>query len=299
MAEKNLFEGMEYMAQEVRLDKSRANAPQLLQGTDKQGRRGGQIVLASLTRRTFLGASPVSALGAGVGVLAAAGAARNALAQPGDGGSITSNFNGTPIPGGDWIWFTSVLKVQGLGSSPVTIGFTGSIQFSVNGTLYYLPVPSALVMFSPSVTLATTTFCNGQWVTTVPLSGLAGNVFLDGFALQAPQPAGFPGGISPVTWQGMFFSLTPGISVQWQWAAAVYSNAFFGTDYSQLGVKPVDDNKASVYQNSDHAGTPENFKPYVVGGARGGGGSNFTGSYSGTGAVTPTPANMTAACGGC
>ena len=34
----------------------------------------------------------------------------------------------------------------------------------------------------------------------------------------------------------------------------------FSTNYSSLGVKPVDDNKASQYQNSDHAGTPENFK---------------------------------------
>jgi hypothetical protein len=35
-----------------------------------------------------------------------------------------------------------------------------------------------------------------------------------------------------------------------------------------LGVKPVDDNKASIYQNSDHAGTPENFKTFATGGAR-------------------------------
>jgi hypothetical protein len=49
-----------------------------------------------------------------------------------------------------------------------------------------------------------------------------------------------------VTWQGAFFSLTPGISVQSQWAAAVYGKAFLSADYNQLGVKPVDDNKASV-----------------------------------------------------
>jgi hypothetical protein len=169
----------------------------------------------------------------------------------------------------------------------------GSIQFSVDGTQYVVPVPSALVTFSPIVQVATTVFSNGQWVTTVPLSGLAGNVFLDGVAVQAPKPSGFPGGIKPVIWQGTFFSMTPGISVQWQWAAAVYGNALFGADYNQLGVKPVDDNKASIYQNSDHAGTPESFEPYVVGGATGGGGSNFTGSYSGTAATTPAPANMT------
>lgn len=251
--------------------------------------------MKSSTRRTFL---KTTGMGTGLGLLAASGVSRDALAQPEPGSSITSNFNGTPIAAGDFIWFNSVLKVQGLGSDPVTIGFTGSISFSVNGTLHVVPVPAAIVNFSPDVTVATTVFCNGQWVTTVPLSGLSGNVFLDGVALQAPTPGGFPGGIHDVTWQGMFFSVTPGLKIQWKWAAAVYRKADFSDDYNALGVKPVDDNNASTYQNSDHAGTPENFRPYVVGGARGGGGSNFTGSYSGTGSSIPMPANMMAACGG-
>lgn len=251
--------------------------------------------MKSMTRRTFL---TTSGVGAGLGILAAAGMSRNALAQAASGSSISANFNGTPISAGDFIWFTSVLKVQGLGSDPVTIGFSGSISFSVNGIPYVVPVPSAIINFLPGVIVATTVFCNGQWVTTAPLSGLAGNVFLDGVALQAPTPGGFPGGIKDVTWQGMFFSVTPGLNVQWQWAAAVYRMANFVNDYNALGVKPVDDNKASAYQNSDHAGTPENFRPFVIGGARGGGGSNFTGSYSGTAASLPTPANMMAACGG-
>jgi hypothetical protein len=63
--------------------------------------------------------------------------------------------------------------------------------------------------------------------------------------------------------------------VQWKWAAAVYSQ--FPTDLGAIGVKPIDGGT-----NSDHAGTPENVKRFVTGGARGGGGSNFTGSYSGT-----------------
>ena len=49
-----------------------------------------------------------------------------------------------------------------------------------------------------------------------------------------------------------------------------------------MGVKPCDDNKASQYQNSDHCGTPEAYKNYVIGGGCGGGGSNYTGSGSGT-----------------
>jgi hypothetical protein len=251
--------------------------------------------MKSSTRRTFL---KTTGMGTGLGLLAAAGMSRDALAQADPGSSITSNFNGTPIGPGDFIWFSSVVNLQGLGADPVTVGFTSWISFSVNGTPYMVPVPSAVINFSPSVTVATTVFCNGQWVTTVPLSGLAGNVFLDGVALRAPTPDGFPGGMHDVTWQGMFFSVTPGLKIQRQWAAAVYHKADFSDDYNALGVKPVDDNKASAYQNSDHAGTPENFRPYVIGGARGGGGSNFTGSYSGTASSVPMPANIVAACGG-
>jgi hypothetical protein len=145
-------------------------------------------------------------------------------------------------------------------------------------------VPDAAITFAPTATTATTTFdvASNTWVTTVP-SNLGGNVFLAGLAL--PVPSGLPGGINPVTWSGTFQSDTAGLSVNWQWAAAAYTQ--FSADYTALGVKPVDDNQASVYRNSDHAGTPENFKTYVTGGTRGGGGSNFTGSYSATAKVVP------------
>ena len=198
--------------------------------------------------------------------------------------SISSNFNGTPIAGGNYLWFNSVMKVSGLGSSPVTIRFTGSsITFTANNAYYTLNVPNAKITFA-NVTTATTTFntVTNTWESTLPLSGLAGNVFLDGMAFQVPS-GGFPGGIKPVTWSGTFTSDTPGVGISSQWAAGVYTS--FSTSYNLLGVKPVDDNKASGYKNSDHAGTPENYKSSVAGGATGGGGSNFTGSYSGTTSV--------------
>jgi hypothetical protein len=96
-------------------------------------------------------------------------------------------------------------------------------------------------------------------------------------------PGGLPGGIDPVTISGTFGSDTPGLSFEWKWAAAVYTS--FSDDLNAVGVKPIDGNDANPYDNSDHAGTPENFKDSVTGGARGGGGSNWTGSYSGTSKV--------------
>ncbi len=196
--------------------------------------------------------------------------------------AIQSNFNGTPIAGGKYIWFTSVLKVSGLPTTgPTTVSFTGqTIQFSANSTDYMLSVYDAAVTFDPSATTATTSFdtSTNAWMTTVP-SNIGGNIYLSGWALLVPG-GGLPGGINPVTWSGTFSSTSSKITINWQWAAAVYTS--FSTDYNSLGVKPVDNNQLSQYKNSDPAGTPENFKSFVTGGAGGGGGSNYTGGLSGT-----------------
>jgi hypothetical protein len=199
--------------------------------------------------------------------------------------SIMSNFNGTAIPAGDTVWFNSVMKVSNLGASPVTLHVTdASVTFTPKGaaTPTVVSVPDANITFDPAATSATTTFDGTAWNTTVP-SNVGGNTFLSGAAL--PLPGGLPGGTNPVTWKANFQTDTVGVKVNWQWAAAAYTS--FSGDYTMLNVKPVDSNSLSAYKNSDHAGTPEAFRAFVVGGARGGGGSNWTGSYSATASVTP------------
>jgi len=207
--------------------------------------------------------------------------------------SIRSNFNGTPIAAGDFIWFSSVLKVQGLpsGQSATVFFENQAITFTANGFTYNTAnagMPNAQVTIDPSATQATTTFdpVTRTWRTVTP-PNTAGNIFLSGYAFAQflfGQSGGLPGGINPVTWTGTFSALTSvPLTVNWQWAAAVYTT--FSTDNNALGVKPVDDNQASQYKNADHAGTPENFKSFVTGGARGGGGSNYTGSLSATASV--------------
>jgi hypothetical protein len=197
--------------------------------------------------------------------------------------SVGSNFNGTLIPGGDFIWFNSNFNASGV-KDGTKIFLTGSsVQFSSNGASYSVTVPDAVITFASSVSCASTSFNSSlnRWETTVPLGG-SDEIFLSGVAF--PVPAGFQKGINPVTWTGTFGTDTPGVALSWKWGAAAYTH--FSTDYTQLGVKPTH-SAACSYNNGDHAGTPENFKPYVTGGARGGGGSNFTGSWSGTVSVTP------------
>jgi hypothetical protein len=192
--------------------------------------------------------------------------------------TIQSNFNGTAILAGDCIWYNSHFNLKGAAGTQVIVRVT---DIHVESPEFSLDLPDALVTFSPSATTATTTFNAGanEWETVVP-SSYTGNVFMSG-AIQH-FPGGLNGGVKPVTWSATFHIETSvDICISWQWSAAAYGD-ICDTPYEDLGVKPVDSNTLSEYKNSDHAGTPENVKKNVKGGARGGGGSNFTGSWSGT-----------------
>jgi hypothetical protein len=169
-------------------------------------------------------------------------------------------------------------------ASGVTLNFDNStVEFNANNTHFVLHLPSMSITYSPNATQAQVSYdqVSNRWLETVPLT--TEQVFLDGFVFDVPS--GLPGGINPVKWSGAFSSTAP-VQLQWQWGAAVYSGAACSADYNTLGVKPAHSTSLDQYNNGDQAGTPENFKSGLIGGARGGGGSNFTGSYSGTAQVT-------------
>jgi hypothetical protein len=195
--------------------------------------------------------------------------------------TISANFNGVAVPAGDYLWFSSVAKVSGLGSTPVTVDLTDeTISFTAKGTQYSLAVPDSTIVFNSATQKASSSFGAAGWSVSAP-SNFSGSVFLDGLGWQAAN--GLPGGIKDVTWSGDFSSATPGIKVNWKWSAAVYSE--FTTNMSAIEVKTLPDKKEDVIKNTDHAGTPENFKSFVVAGARGQGGSDWTGNRSSTAAV--------------
>ena len=192
--------------------------------------------------------------------------------------SIQANFNNFAIAPGNFLWFSSVLKANHLPTNAVVhVTFTNqTITIPGFGTVN---VPDSTVTFDPAAVSASTTFA-GTWSTTVP-SSIKGNTFFSGHSVQIPL--GLPGSVKP-TWSGTISIDTPGVSVNWQWAAANYPT--FSANDGALGVKSVDDKTLDpLYQNSDHAGTPENFKQFVVGGGTGGGGANYTGSLSSTASV--------------
>ena len=199
-----------------------------------------------------------------------------------------SNFNGTPIKG-SFIWFNANFTAKGIPLTGAKVFFQNStIQFTADQA-YNLVVPNAQVTFDPNASCVTTSYDpgNNTFNTTVPISG-SDEIFLTGLAFPVPDSFAAVGGhvSGPVVWQGTIGSDITGVSVSWKWGAAVYTT--LSTDYNALTILPAHGNACSPV-GGDHAGTPEGFdvsgigfKRFVVGGARGGGGSNFTGSWSST-----------------
>jgi hypothetical protein len=203
-----------------------------------------------------------------------------------------SNFNGTAIPAGSFVWFNANFQLSGTVTDGTTISLTGAqIQLSGQGVNDTLSAPNATITFSSSVSCTSTTFntATNTWETTVPTSSHDDEIFLDGFAFPVPS-GGLPGGINNVVWLGNFSSSEPSLNLQWKWGAAVYDTTFPG--YDDVEVKAGHQTACGI-SNGDHAGTPENasIQQALIGGARGGGGSNFTGSWSGTVSVSPCNAN--------
>src|SRR6185295_1452510 len=95
----------------------------------------------------------------------------------------------------------------------------------------------------------------------------------------------FPGNYMNVTWTANISIDKPGVSMAWRWAAAVYTSF---ADHPGINVKPINGTTQNAYANLDRASTPENFKSFVVDGAKGTGGTNYTGSFSNVNTATCT-----------
>jgi hypothetical protein len=197
---------------------------------------------------------------------------------------IQSDFRNVGIPGGNTIWFNSIFKARDVSKQNFHIWFTNStVQFRYkdsgnNLVSVNLAVPNAQIVIDPSATAASTTFdgVNNVWITTIPWD-LDDNSFLTGMSWTVPT-GGLPADVEPVSWCGTFSSDVANVDIGWRWAAAAYSS--FGSGNNTLGVKPMDTDHDNQGTNHDRAGTPENYKQFVIAGARGNGGKNYTGSYS-------------------
>jgi len=197
---------------------------------------------------------------------------------------IEADFKEDCITASNYLWFSSVIypSWHWNQNGVFTVRITDqTINLTVDNTNITLDVPDSYVYFSNGVATATTIFTNNQWITHANPSH-SGNTFASGLAWQVPFNLNnltgkcwgrdngyfqFRRHVSSATWRARFAVDTAGVSLKWQWGAVVENK--LDTNFNALGVKPVDDNYESSWKNNDPAGSCENYKPYLVAGARG------------------------------
>jgi uncharacterized repeat protein (TIGR01451 family) len=162
---------------------------------------------------------------------------------------------------------------NGIPTNAITTVLFSGVSLNVDGTVY--PLPDGLLTFNPAApTTPTTTFnaALNRWETVINPNDLSNEIFFTGAAIPV-TPELAAGGKATFTFTAT--STSPNLSFPWQWSAAVYT--FWPSDWNQAMILP--------YHASLHAGTPLNptVQQSLIQGPRGGGGSNFTGSWSATG----------------
>jgi hypothetical protein len=159
-------------------------------------------------------------------------------------------------------------------TTTTTVHFTG-VTLTVNSKTY--PLPDGIIRFDPNASATPSTSFDatygtaGMWTTIVNPNHLSDEIFFDGGAIPVDSnlTSGGKGTLSYTT-----ISDDNALAFSWQWSAAVYTYWPGNTKADIL-----------AYHASDHAGTPENrdVQKSLIQGPRGGGGANYTGSWSGTG----------------
>jgi hypothetical protein len=196
------------------------------------------------------------------------------------------NMSGKQSPNGMVLWLNSVIRPRGIPrNQAVTICVTQQvISVRIGADTELIEVPDAVITFKPWETQGHVYSGGTKWETSMPSSQVMnGATFMSGETY--PLPSGLPRDLRTMTWTARFESDTPGVSVQWQWGAAAYTQ--FSDHYDALNVA-----SGGRFQ-PDAAGTPTSFKDFAIGDINDA--TRFTGLRS---TVTNATAEVTGRCGG-
>lgn len=193
-------------------------------------------------------------------------------------GRAPFSWNSFTAPGGSVVWINAHIgRPSGVSTNTITtVDFTG-VTLVVNGRTYALP--NGQIVFNPAVlTPRTLVNADGSWTTTLNPSNLPDEIFFDGQAI--PVDSNLENGGHGNTGSTLSFQTNSSdstLSFQWQWGAAVYAS---WPGNAAANIAPV--------HAQQHAGAPLNtaIEADLIQGPRGRGGSNFTGSWSGSGQGT-------------
>jgi hypothetical protein len=196
----------------------------------------------------------------------------------------STSWNKFNVPAGQApvVWVHAQFKPSGIPTATkTTVQFTG-VSWVLNGISY--PMPNGTVVFDPAASLTSTTTFTGTpgtssalWTTTINPDNISDENFFVGAAI--PVDLRITGG-GQATIRFTTQTDDTRLSFSWQWSAAAYT--YWPSDWNMALIQPYHGNGPT---GSQHADTPDNttIQKSLIQGPRGGGGSNFTGSWSATG----------------
>jgi hypothetical protein len=201
----------------------------------------------------------------------------------------------TQVPAGSTLWFTAVLKAVHAANgsaitSPIRV-YVRQSHITFGGWPHIIAMPDSTVVLDPSISVPRRLWSDREQLRfAYSPSQVSKEALFDALPYAAPEPF-IPRSSGPVTWTATFAASRPGITIDWAWSAAVYSQ--FGA-IGSFQLKPLSGPIAQVepqagppelYDNADPAGTAEAYKQYVVAGAMGSGAPSYTGARSETASV--------------
>jgi hypothetical protein len=175
-------------------------------------------------------------------------------------------------------WVHAQFKPTGVPTSTASTVYFSGVSFVLNGISY--PMPDGVVNFDPNAPSTSATTFSGtpgtssaRWTTTINPNFISDENFFVGAAIPV-DPAIASGGQATIRFTTQTDDTA--LSFSWQWSAAIYT--YWPSDWNQAMIQPY-------HGNGLHADTPKNtqVQKSLIQGPRGGGGSNFTGSWSATG----------------
>jgi hypothetical protein len=194
-----------------------------------------------------------------------------------------NQFN-VPVSMAPVVWVHAQFKPTGVPTTTTTTVQFTDVSFVLNGVSY--PMPNGTEIFDPAApSTSTTTFTgtpgtsSAMWTTTINPNFISDENFFTGAAIPVDFDPNISGG-GQATIQFTTQTTDAGLSFAWQWSAAVYT--YWPSDWNAALIQPY---HGRGLTGSQHADTPDNtqIQKSLIQGPRGGGGSNFTGSWSATG----------------
>lgn len=201
-----------------------------------------------------------------------------------------TNFNNTPIAGtASSLWInvhTKISKSTDLQNNGDYIKFTNAALTlnnvasdpAVNNTA----IPNGIIIADATISAPVTYFDNTQsmWVTKVPPGFTSSDIFISGGVINSSTGFAVSSGKSSLLTASWSSNKGNQLSSSWFYGLSCYQPQFSLADIG--GASLV----ASVAGSGVKAGTPVPEQQNLVAGGSGGGGSNYTGSYSSTDAFT-------------